>query len=466
MSKQRSLTARGDAMLQKMQQHVLGRLERELTKWQDRQDSQAKQAIKSAHEKYCLDNILRKGASCSRSVAVATHIAKATHPDLKVKKTSNLNVQFADLPFREEVGSHLLSGDVSHADTTGNGAVNSAAYELYLVLDTRFDGKSFGTWLDEKDQDAIGAFNAGAGFEDEGIAEACLLLLDNKSPKPSADYRSKQMYWLVGENPSHDADYHLLAPLYATSLSHQVFKTIRADRFGEHAKAGRKARRENVAFEGGYSDYLNLAVQKLGGTKPQNISQLNSERGGQNYLLASLPPHWQTHNIYPPMRDAFRAFKRRPTVWKTVHELKRFLETDPAKNMHTRDLRDDFITMLVDELMLFTFDMHSLAPGWTADDKCELGPEEQYWLDPGRALQDSEFDQARRRSPWHEAISDRAAAWLNRQLNYKSALSVGDLEHDHWQRQIEAVLKNFRRQLDDLQDALRDDDESLQGESA
>ena len=45
--------------------------------------------------------------------------------------------------------------------------------------------------------------------------------------------------------------------------------------------------------------YASLAVQELGGTKPQNISQLNSERRGDNYLLASLPPVWKTVAVQP-----------------------------------------------------------------------------------------------------------------------------------------------------------------------
>lgn len=459
------LTARSALMLNKMQAHVHHRLSKELEKWKGRSDSQAKQGISKATEKYVLANILRKGAACASRISVATHIAKATHPDLKARNVSNLNVRFEHLPLRSEVGSHLLYDTQSLADTTGDGAVNSAAYELYLLLETKVENKSLGAWLKEEDGDALFAFAKGLGVND--ISDAYTVLLEDKVSKPSTDTRLKQLYWLVGENPSKNSNYHLLAPLYATSLTHRVYEKVNLNHwfYGEHNKAARKALREGKAFENGYISYPGLAVQKLGGTKPQNISHLNSVRVGQNFLLASLPPNWQSRDIYPPMRDAFRSFTRRTSVWKTVHELKDFLETDPAKNVHTRDLRDDFTAILVDELMLFTFDMHSLAPGWTAGDKCELVAEEQYWLDPGRAHQDGEFDQARRLSPWHETVSNRAAGWLNRELNYKSALKVGDPEYDHLQKQIEVVLKNFRRQLDDLQDALRDDDESLPGES-
>lgn len=460
------VTSRGLAMLNKMHEHVHQRLATELYKWDGRSDSQAKQSISKAKDKYVLASILEKGSKCASRISVATHVAKATHPDLKVRFVSNPNVRFGELPYRSEVGSHLLPDTESLADTTGDGAFNSAAYELYLLLDSKFEDKTFGEWLKEEDDDALTAFAKGLGAKDN--SDVYTVLLEQKTPFPATDPRLKQIYWLVGDDPRKNADYHLLTPFYATSLTHRVYLKVSPNTwlYGDNNKAARKALRGDMIFEGGYISYPDLAVQKLGGTKPQNISQLNSARVGQNYLLASLPPNWQSLDIYPPMRDAFRAFKRRPAVRKTIYELKHFLETDPAKSKHTRNLRDDLITMLVDELMLFTFDMHSLAPGWTADDKCKLVAEEQYWLDPGRASQDVEFDYARLSSPWHEVVSDRAAGWLNRELNYKSALNVGDSEHDYWQKRIEAVLKNFCRQLSDLQDALREDNESLQGEPA
>lgn len=453
------LTTRGESMFQEMSAHVQRRLANQLAKFEGRADAQAKSEIKRAHEKYVLKSILVKGASSAPGVAIATHIAKATHPDPKVKQVANLFVDFGSLPSRIEVGSHVLSADASLADATGNGAVNSAAYELYLLLDTRFEGRKFSEWLRGMDQDALSAFARGAGTDDD--TDVYSVLLNGKNLKVSTDTRLKQVYWLIGDDPTDDKSYRLLAPLYATSLIHRFYARVSPNTwfFGDHNKAARKALKDKAPFEGGYTSYPNLAVQKLGGTKPQNISQLNSERRGENYLLASLPPHWESREIYAPMRDAFRAFKGRPYVRRSINELKRFLETDPAKNMHTRDLRDDLTAMLVDELMMFTFDIHSLAPGWTADEKCQLALEEQYWLDPGRADEDEEFAEARRQSNWHEVISSRTANWLNRELNYNSPLSFGDAEHHHWKRQFEGIMAEFRQQLDELQEALREEDD-------
>lgn len=380
---------------------------------------------------------------------VVTHSLKAIHPEAK---GTNLYVEPGQLHAKEAVGSHCLPTDFE-GDVVGN----AAALDVYKFLKLRWEGRSLLERALENDDLLIDALS-----EDRAEAQAWVHAFAGiVEPKgtPSSHARGKQIYWLVGDDPADNDSYHLLAPLYATALTHRFYAQVSPNTwfFGDHNKAARKALRERTAFEDGYTSYPNLAVQKLGGTKPQNISQLNSERGGQNYLLASLPPTWTSREVYAPMRDAFRTFKGRPEVRRIVGELKRFLEAEPAKNMHTRDLYDDLTAMLVDELMLFTLDIHSLAAGWTADEKCQLAPEEQYWLDPGRGLEDADFDVARRRADWHEAVSSRAALWLNRELNHKSPLSFGDAEHQHWKSQFEAIVTEFRRQIDDMQDALRDD---------
>lgn len=388
---------------------------------------------------------------------VVTHSLKAIHPDAK---GTNLYVEPGQLSQSGLVGSHCLPTNFQ-GDVVGN----AAALDVYKFLKLEWQGRTLLERALDYDEALIDALSQDHE-EAESWVRAFASITEPKGT-PSSHVMGKQLYWLVGDDPTDDRSYHLMAPLYATALTHRFYAQLSPNTwfFGDHNKAARKALKDKAPFEGGYTSYPNLAVQKLGGTKPQNISQLNSERGGQNYLLASLPPNWESREVYAPMRAPFRAFKRRPNVWRIVDELKRFLETDPAKNMHTRDLRDDLTSMLVDELMLFTFDIHSLAPGWTADEKCQLAPEEQYWLDPGRADEDSEFTEARRQSNWHEAVSSRAASWLNRELSDKSPLSLGDAEHHHWKRQFEGIVKEFRQQLDDLQEALRDEDDD-QGDAA
>lgn len=381
---------------------------------------------------------------------VVTHSLKAIHPEAK---GTNLYVEPKSMSPNSLVGSHCLPSDFQ-GDVVGN----AAALDVYKFLKLEWQGCSLLERALDSDEELIEALSRNRD-EAESWITAFASIIEPKGT-PSSHARGKQLYWLVGEDPRADQAYHLLAPLYATALTHRFYAQVSPSSwfFGDHNKAARKALREKLPFDGGYTSYPNLAVQKLGGTKPQNISQLNSERGGQNYLLSSLPPSWESREIYSPMRDPFRAFNRRPAVWKIIDELKQLLEADPAKNMHTRNLRDDLIAMLIDELMLFTFDIHSLPPGWSADEKCQLAPEEQYWLDPGRSLDDAEFAEARRISDWNSVVSSRAATWLNRELGRKNSLWFGDAEHQHWQRQFDSVMTDFRRQLDDLHDALQDEE--------
>tara|TARA_B100000700_G_scaffold309361_1_gene388337 strand:- start:10896 stop:12308 length:1413 start_codon:yes stop_codon:yes gene_type:complete len=407
---------------------------------------------------------------------VVTHSLKAIHPEAK---GTNLYVEPGQLHTREAVGSHCLPTDFE-GDVVGN----AAALDVYKFLKLRWEGRSLLERALENDDLLIDALS-----EDRAEAQAWVHAFAGiVEPKgtPSSHARGKQIYWLVGDDPTDNASYHLLAPLYATALTHRFYAQVSPNTwfFGDHNKAARKALRERTAFEDGYTSYPNLAVQKLGGTKPQNISQLNSERGGQNYLLASLPPDWVSRDVTPPLRteSVLPRFGRRQPVRQLMNDLTNWMKQNrkedeqrhkqgkkPRKTMQDRDLHDDLTASLADELLMFTFELHRLPSGWSADDDCRLVVSEQYWLDPGRAESDPDFDTARRQSDWHEDVAQRVASWLKHNLDRRMKVTLGDSEHDHWEKQIDVVMKSFRRQMDDLKDALCDevdDSDDPEGEAA
>ncbi len=88
----------------------------------------------------------------------------------------------------------------------------------------------------------------------------------------ASDTLAKQVYFPVNES-----EYHLLAPLYASSLSHALYGQVEEARFGENAKAARECRKKEDS-KTVIVNYPDLAIQKFGGTKPQNVSRLNSLR--------------------------------------------------------------------------------------------------------------------------------------------------------------------------------------------
>ncbi|MCK9506389.1 MAG: type I-F CRISPR-associated protein Csy1 [Porticoccaceae bacterium] len=420
-----------------LERHVTDRLNIALKKLEGKEDSVSRKEREKALNNYRLDFILEEGAKYANQVQIATHIVKGTHPDPKVKNTSNLNVNPESQPQWTEVGSHILNGNNFSVDATGNGAVNKKVYEAYLLLGKRFDGESILDLLKKGDSDAISALHH-IPNQAKKWAEDLVSIDGVRSPELASHTLSKQLYWLVGNDPADDSAYHLLAPLYATSLAHAVYGVLQEDRFGEANKAARQARRERKPHQGVFRDYPDLAVQKMGGTKPQNISQLNSERGGNNYLLGSLPPKWRARDVRMPwhVSSVFeRIFGRRDEVRNTIRQLLRFLESDPASTMDTRNQVDSYVDTLIDELVQMAGEFQrAFEPGWSLDKHCELARAEQLWLDPLRAESDEEFRKEWLWMDWPAQIGGRFANWLNSQLEGK--LPVGDAEHRQWKKEL------------------------------
>ena len=154
-----------------------------------------------------------------------------------------------------------------------------------------------------------------------------------------------------------------------------------------------------------------------------------------NALLASLPPVWQSRPVQPLLGSAslFERFGRRRAVGSLTDQLKRFLESDPQRNLRTRQRRDLLVDTLIEELIQFTAEVRTLAPGWSADSACRLPPLQSAWLDPDATPASSEEVTA--------AIADAFARWLNNRL--RQPLPVGDPEYLYWRKLAGEHLGQF-----------------------
>lgn len=414
-----SFRAAIDAFLQE-------RLQAKLDKLKPDEDAQRADLI-AQHQR---DTWLESAAKRVQQIQAVTHSLKPIHPDAR---GTTLYVQPSSMEPLAELGSHAL-GTAFTPDVVGN----AAALDVYKLLKLEVAGVSLLAALQASLSDALQALHADPQ-KAQAWRDAFVGLTSAREGKASSHERAKQLYWLAGNDPSDDAAYHLLAPLYATSLAHAVYGQLQEDRFGEANKAARQARRDGNAHEGVHHEYRDLAVQKMGGTKPQNVSQLNSERGGTNYLLASLPPPaWKPSPLYLPVHSnsAFdRAFGARPAVRKTVKASLAFLLTDPEPNRHTRQKVDDFVDRLVDEVVIYAGELQSQPAGWSLDERYDdLALPEKLWLDPQRAEMPEEGDFAGQWlcMDWPAAIGKRFATWLNAELQGK--LSVGDAEIRQWRK--------------------------------
>lgn len=394
---------------------------------------------------------LEDAARRVQQIQAVTHSLKPIHPDAR---GTNLYVEPHTLPPLAELGSHAL-GERFVGDVVGN----AAALDAYKLLKLEVNGRSLLTALLAQDADALAALHADPA-QAQALRDALVSLTQPRAEGPSSHTLAKQLYWLTGSDACDDSHYTLLAPLYATSLAHAVHAQLQEARFGEANKAARQARRERKVHDGVFHDYPGLAVQNMGGTKPQNISQLNSERRGMNYLLSSLPPQWQASAVRLPVHATSvfdRLFIARPEVRRTVRALRVFLESDPDANLATRDRREELLGALVDELVSLAAELQQiLPPGWSRDDErfADLHRSEQLWLDPLRAEQPDEADFAREwlQMDWPAAVGQRFANWLNAQLRGK--LPVGDAEARAWQKELLTDEDGFQQQLRTLRQRL------------
>jgi CRISPR-associated protein Csy1 len=344
------------------------------------------------------------------------------------------------LPSHRDIGSHLL-GDVFAEDVVGN----AAALDVFKFLKIDVEGRRLLDWMADVDADLQVALS-----DDAEIAAAWMqsfASLVRQGQEATSHVMAKQLYWLVGQEPAEDVDYHLLQPLFSSSLAHAVHADIQEVRFGETNKAARQARRDKAGHEGPYHEYRNLAVRKLGGTKPQNISQLNSERGGVNYLLSSLPPHWHANNRIRVLKvdSVLESFLWFEDVREQVKALADFLLRNPDPILETREQREAMEQELGLQLALFGDSIRlSQEPGWTRSPDCRLPLCEQLWLDPERTLlplrdthesEDADFNAAYSWGDWPDEVAVRFANWLNAQLHKAGLVAVGASEYRHWAHQ-------------------------------
>ena len=401
-----------------------------------------------AAAKYDYATWLADAANRVGQIQAVTHVLKATHPDAR---GTSLHVAPRKLTQHAEIGTHVL-GDGCAQDVVGN----AAALDVFKFLKTEVDGHRLLDWIQANDADLARALHPDAATANGWMRAFGGLVRGDTAPVSHT--MAKQVYWLIDDVPADDAGYHLLEPLFPSSLVHAVHDEIQDARFGDANKLAREARRNGKSHDQPYHNYQGVVARKLGGTKPQNISQLNSERGGVNYLLASLPPTWNQNlpRTLLKLKTVMDRLAHRPDTRRLVKHLADFLRTDPPPNDATRTRRREIEQELGYQLALFALETYAhFKPGWTRDPDCLLPLCEQLWLDPERTelplrndpqhpewtQQDDDFNKAYNFGDWPDEVAGRFANWVNGQLHKAGLTAVGEAEYRHWAKQaiIEAA---------------------------
>lgn len=110
----------------------------------------------------------------------------------------------------------------------------------------------------------------------------------------------KQVYFHIVDDKC-----HLLSLLTHSGHLFELRHRIDALWFSDEIRQARECRRQRRYHADGYREILGVTAMGFGGSKPQNVSVLNSQNAGEAYLLASLPPKLISKHLRCPKYDFF-----------------------------------------------------------------------------------------------------------------------------------------------------------------
>lgn len=361
-----------------------------------------------------------------------THVAKYTHGGAKCSRLIKIT---------DEDSKYLSTGNVGLdcLDISGNAAFLNCAKLLRTVV----EGQSLMGCIKNNDFHSLSEISESPMQLQQWVDSFEQIWI----PDPPISHKlAKQIYFPVGE------EYHLLCPLFASSLAQELHKRIKFLEDDKEARMIRDAHKAGVWHSQVDIRFPDLAEVHYGGTKPLNISALNSTRQGKMWLLPSRPPVWKVFHHQPKnIRSLFKPYGCfDKSAKKITSNLVFFIKKSFRKN---RDFRHK-VSGYVDELIDILFTQAEMLQqecwqGWTLNNM-ELPIHQQLWLDPWRSKSEESFRIDREKGEWQALIADDFARWLNYHLK-KGGVDVGKAELKQW-----SSKPLFRRRMWEMEAILQE----------
>jgi CRISPR-associated protein Csy1 len=378
---------------------------------------------------------LTDAAKRAKQISLATHAAKFTHSDAK-SSSILVNDTFND-------NSYLVTASLANKAIDAVG--NAAALDVARLLKLDVAGESLITQLQQGHVNALTVFTDDAQLLQQWCSGFELALGDSKLASHTL---SKQLYFPLFSDDKQSAEYHLLCPLFSSALAHELYYEVRKTRFGD-SKEIRDAKKAEKYHAELVQSFPETAIQNFGGSKPQNISQLNNERHGETFLLNVAPPKWKAMSK-PPV-DIHSIFGRE-LFFKTngiIREFCTFLASlrPSERNFHVRNERDnEFLLPIIDALLNHAalIQLMKVNAGWSSEKNCKLKRAHALWLDVYNP--DEAFQTEREKADWLVTVAHDFADWLIKQLKSKAGKYVlSDVEHTYFKKLCLHQLKRFER---------------------
>lgn len=328
---------------------------------------------------------------------LASHNGKYIHPSVG-KETSCIAIE-------KDSGNdgYLKTGNCScryidsimHLDCVGNAAALGVLGFLSIKLS---DGIMIFDLVRKKSL----RLQKELGFDDETFKKICdelMTILPNQSTRKTSDLQ-KQVYFPVEE------DYHLLTILSPSVMMVEMKERIRSEYlFSENVQEGKKAKGKGL-YHKGYATIFELTGISYGGSKAQNIGNLNVLSSGTTYALSSQPPMLQTKTIRFPRVDFFKECLPRYVFEDRFDALYRIIGTD-YNNRRIRLARERLYISIIDSIVEISILIRKQESGWSFREYYHsLPPYQKIWLDQAQKIeQDAKFI-------WFDNIVDNCVRWI------------------------------------------------------
>ena len=338
----------------------------------DALDAEAQAALQQeADERFSLTVWLPDAAKRAGQLFMASHPSKFSHPSAKTSSIIATN--------RGRNDGYLRTGNADYdLDVFGNAAAMDVHKFLSLKMD---DGQTVLVHLEAETDGIKTALNIpNVSFDD---LKKGFLAIKTSDAKVVTDGLVKQVYFPLPKQVNDvPQTYHLLSTLTPSGLLARMKRQLDGMRFGDATKAAKESRKKNELSATGYDDIFDLTVTAYGGTKPQNISAINSQNGGVAYLLLSTPPKLIKRDIQLPT-DSFFKSSLRPWQFK-VHfvELHRLMK-HYANNKETRDAITKVLNVIIGQILEVALQIRASAElGWSEREHYQNLPlSQRIWLD-------------------------------------------------------------------------------------
>jgi len=378
---------------------------------------------KEAEEKFSMDTWLPDAARRAAQLSMVTHPSKFSHPSSRTSSIIANAIKKAD--------GFLRTGN---SEATPDVFGNAAALDVYKFLSLKLDdGKTLLEHVEQGSETARQqlAINT-ATFED--IQEGLLAIKQGGDEAFTSD-KVKQVYFPC------DGDYHLLSILTPSGLMFELRNRVNDMRFSEKTKEARKLKKGDNYSDTGFDDLFNLSMIGYGGTKPQNISVLNSQNGGKAYLLPCLPPLLQKRDVRLPRYNFFTN-----TLWvgrfkESFSRLHNLMQQE-RNNLNIRQRRDSILRGIIDQGINVMWSIRNHEAGWSQTEHySNLPAYQRIWLDDVWLQEREDSDE------WLNKVVEEFTRWIvlsHNKLQGKQGTFWGDDEVLHVKNLVEQSREALR----------------------